>query len=297
MTTKKKSYNCSFNINPGEEIREFETLEKEASEIFLDFLNGKDYGKDIRIFCFTIYVMPSINFGLQNDTIYDKWALLVTHINKKVFDNSSQQEKIKLLLSTSYVLTKYLVEQVPLPKEFNSVTFLNDFKKYLTSRSLLIDHLIENGILYKYFETTRFNFIRTQTMEIDEKKIHFNLNEIEDAINNGIAGVTFGKSINSIGFGFELYDFNGSFADMLKKTQHYKRYGHKYKNYIVVKHFDFAVLKELEGKQQFGLLKSKILEGLNDYESLKKKPKDFEMKKFYQVIEGILNDYEKRHWY
>lgn len=152
-------------------------------------------------------------------------------------------------------------------------------------------------IVFKHFETTRFNFRRTETIEVDKKKIHFDLNEIEDEINNKIAGMTFGKSINTIDFGFELYDFNGGFANFMKQTESYKRYGTKYKNYLVVKHFDYSVVKDFEGKKQFELLKQKILEGINDFDTLTKKPKDFDKIKFYETIDTTLTEYGKKHWH
>jgi hypothetical protein len=119
MTTKQ-TYNCWFLINQDQEKREFEALEKEASRIFTEFISDKDYGKGIGLFRFDIYVKPNINYDRQTDTIYNGCAHLTTHINKQSFDKSTQQEKIKLLLTASYIMTKYLAEKVPLPKGFNT---------------------------------------------------------------------------------------------------------------------------------------------------------------------------------
>ena len=83
----------------------------------------------------------------------------------------------------------------------------------------------------------------------------------------------------------------------MKKTENYKRYGTKYKNYLVVKHFDYSILKNLDGIQQFKKLKTKILEGINDFDTLKRKPKYFNKDEFYFTIDTILTDYEKKHWH
>ena len=297
MTTTKQTYNCWFLINQDQEKREFENLEKEASRIFLDFILGKDYGKGVGLFRFDIYVKPTINYGRQTDTIYNGCAHLTTHIDKHTFEKSTEQEKVKLLLTASLILTKYLAENVPLPKGFIAADLVNDYEKFLTENSLLINNVLDKKIVFKHFETTRFNFRRTETIEVDKKKIHFDLNEIEDEINNKIAGMTFGKSINTIDFGFELYDFNGGFANFIKQTESYKRYGTKYKNYLVVKHFDYSVVKDFEGKEQFDLLKHKILEGINDFDTLTKKPKDFDKIKFYETIDTTLTEYGKKHWH
>lgn len=200
-------------------------------------------------------------------------------------------------MTASLILTKYLAENVPLPKGFIAADLVNDYEKFLTEHSLLINNVLDKKIVFKHFETTRFNFRRTETIEVDKKKIHFDLNEIEDEINNKIAGMTFGKSINTIDFGFELYDFNGGFANFMKQTESYKRYGTKYKNYLVVKHFDYSVVKDFEGKEQFDLLKHKILEGINDFDTLTKKPKDFDKIKFYETIDTTLTEYGKKHWH
>lgn len=296
-TTTKQKYNCWFLINQDQEKREFETLEKEAARIFLDFILDKDYGKGVGLFRFDIYIKPIINYGQHTDSIYNGCAHLTTHIDKHFFDKSTEQDKIKLLLTASFILTKYLAEKVPLPKGFIATDLVNDFEKYLTKHSLLIDKAQDRKIIYKYFETTRFNFIRTETIEVDKKKIHFDLNEIQDNINNKISGKTFGKSIDTFDFGFELYDFNGGFAKFMKQTESYKRYGTKYKNYLVVKQFDYSIVKDLDAKQQFELLKSKILEGINDFDTLTKKPKDFDKNKFCETIDTILTEYEKKHWH
>ena len=260
MTTTKQTYNCWFLINQDQEKKEFETLEKEASRIFLDFISDKDYGKGVGHFRFDIYVKQIINHGRQIDSIYNGCVRLTIHIDKQAFDESTEPKKVKLLLTASYILIKYLAEKVPLPKGLIASALVNDYENYLTKHSLLADKVESKNIIYKYFETTRFNFLRTETVEVDNNKIHFDLNEIEDFINNKIAGKTFGKSINTFDFGFELYDFNGGFANFLKQTENYKRYGTKYKNYLVVKHFDYSEIKNLDDKRQYELLKSKILE-------------------------------------
>ena len=291
MNTTKQTYDCWFLINQDQEKREFKTLEKEASRIFLDFISDKDYGKRVGLFRFDIYVKPNINYGREIDTMYNGCAHLTIHIDKQAFDKSTEQEKVKLLLTASYILTKYLAEKVPLPKGFIASDLVNDYEKYLTKHSFLADKVESENIIYKYFETTRFNFLRTETVEVDKNKIHFDLNEIQDFINNKIAGKTFGKSINTFDFGFELYDFNGGFANILKQTENYKRYGTKYKNYLVVKHFDYSEIKNLDDKRQYELLKSKILEAINDFDTLTKIPKDFDKNKFYETISIILTDY------
>lgn len=290
---QKEKFKCWFFINQHIFKKEFEVLEQSASKTFLDFIGDKDYGKGIGLFRFDIYVQPTVNFGQHTDSIYTECAHLSTHIDKQIFDKADGEQKVKLLLNAALLLTKHLATNVPLPKDYQADKLHNDFAKYLANHSLLLQQTEADKAFIKHFDTTRFLFRRTETIEVDKSKIHFDLNDIQDFINNHIAGKTFGKSVTAIDFGFELYDFNGGFAAFLKKTENYKRYGTKYKNYLVVKHFDYSQIKNLDGQQQYQLLKSKILEGINDYDSLNKKPKDFDKKEFYDTMENILTAYDR----
>lgn len=289
-----KKYECWFLINQHIFAKEFEEIQQKAINVFLDFISDKNYGLSIKLFRFDIYIEPNINFGRQTDSVYSACAHLSAHIDKQLFDKVSDDEKLKLVLNASLILAEYLEQRVPLPKDFNAKNLYADYKQYLKSQSLLLDQTETDCAIIKFFDTTRFHFLRTVTAEIDKSKIHFDLNEIQDFINNEIAGRTFGKSVSTIDFGFELYDFNGGFATFLKQTDNYKRYGTKYKNYLVVKHFDYSEIKNLDEQQQYRLLKAKILEGINDYDNLKRKPKDFNKEAFYNIIENILNTYEKQ---
>lgn len=291
---QKEKYRCWFLVNQHIFEKEFETFEQSASKTFLDFIGDKDYGKGIGLFRFDIYVEPTVNFGRHTDSIYTESAHLSTHIDKQIFDKAGDEQKVKLLLNAALLLTKYLAANVPLPKDYHADKLHNDFAKYLAKHSLLLQQTETDKAIIKHFDTTRFIFRRTETVEVDKSKIHFDLNDIQDFINNHIAGKTFGKSVTAIDFGFELYDFNGGFAAFLKKTENYKRYGTKYKNYLVVKHFDYSQIKNLDGQQQYQLLKSKILEGINDYDNLNKKPKDFDKKEFYDTMENILTTYDRQ---
>jgi hypothetical protein len=290
----KKKYRCWFLVNQHIFEKEFEVIEQKAINVFLGFISDKNYGVGIGLFRFDIYVEQNVNFDRQTDSIYSTCAHLSAHVDKQLFDTANDDEKLKLLLNASLVLVKYLEQRVPLPKDFNADNLFEDYKQYLKSQCLLLDQNETDRAVIKFFDTTRFIFRRTETIEVDKSKIYFDLNEVQDYINNKIAGRTFGKSVTTVDFGFELYDFNGGFATFLKQTENYKRYGTKYKNYLVVKHFDYSEIKKLDEQQQYRLLKAKILEGINDYDDLKRKPKDFNKEGFYNIMENILNTYEKQ---
>jgi hypothetical protein len=288
---KSKSSDGYFLINPHIFKKEFEEVERKATSILLDFLQGKDYGAGVKIFRFDIYVESPVNYGRQTDSVYGGYAQSSIHITEEAFHKSNEKEK--LLLNAALVSVKFLAEKVPLPKEFNAENLAKDYERYLVTNSLFMPEAECTDVFVKYFETTRFNFLQTITAEVASNKIHFDLNEIQDFINNRLAGKNFGTSIDTVDFGFELYDYNGGFADFLKQTIGLKRYGTKLKNYLVVKHFDYSQLKELSSEEQFRIIKAKILEGIIDYDTLKRKPKDFDYRAFYGTMEKILVEYEE----
>lgn len=296
MTTKIQTYRCWFLINQNQEKRDFEELEEKASRLFLDFTSDKDYGKGIELFRFDIYIKPKINFGQHTDTIYTGCAHLSIHVDKRTFDTANDEYKIKLLLSAAFVLTKYLAQRVPLPKDFQADQLVSDYENYLMEKSLLLSNDQLQEAIIKPFNTTRFNFVISTTSEVKDRNIHYDLNEVEDFINNKLAGQTFGTSIRKFDFGYEIADSKG-YMPHHTETANLRRYGTKYKNLLIVKQFDYNELKELQPKEQFGILKEKIIEAISDVDKLNRKPKDFNKEKFLDTIRNVLTEYEKGHWH
>lgn len=293
MKTKKHTYKCWFLINQHQEDRDLETLEQEASKLFLDFISGNDYGDGIGVFRFDIYVEPEINFGRHTDSVYTGCAHLSAHIDKATFDNATDEHKIKLLLNAAFVLSKYLAQRVPLPKNFLADNLVNDYENYLTKKVLrLTNDQIQESIV-KPFDTIRFNFVISTTFEVKNRDIHYDLNEVGDFINNKLAGQTFGTSIQKFDFGYEIADSQG-YIPHHPETANLRRYGVKYKNLLVVKQFDYRELKDLDHKGQFKILKEKVLEAIVDFDKLSRKPKDFNKEKFFDAMSSIMTDYEKQ---
>ena len=257
----ENKYRCCFFINQHIEKRKFKDIEEKAVEVFADFLEAKNYGDDVGVFRFDIYVEPTINYGRHVDSIYLHSAHLSAHIEDRAFEEADSDEKIKLLLNAAFISTQYLEQRVPLPKNFPASKIVEDLRKYLKSRFLLMKPSEIEKVIFKPFETTRFNFRQTTTVEVENDKIHFDLNDIQDFINNGLVDKTFGESITTIDFGFELFDFEGSFASFMKQTENLRRYGTKFKNFLVVKHFDYGPLewiwRQLTYGKKLSILKQK----------------------------------------
>lgn len=294
MTRPKETYRCWFLINQNKQDRSFESDEKTAADTFLSFLANKDYGQGIGLFRFDIYVEPKINFGHHHDTIYTGCAHLSAHIDYITFIEADTPRRHKLLLNSALILCRYLVEKVPLPKNFEASSLVKDYTLYLQSQSLLLTEEETSTSIIKIFDTTKFSFLITTTAEVKDKHIHYDLNKIEDYLNNKLSGKTFGSSIRQFNFGYEISDFQG-YMKPYTQTAGLRRYGTKYKNLLVVKQFDYQVLKNKSHFEQFEILKRNIIEAINDVDKLSRKPKDFEKEKFVATIENILNTYQKKY--
>jgi hypothetical protein len=292
--TKNEKYRCWFLINQHIEKRDFDSIEQKAVQAFLKFIEPNDYGNSIGLFRFDIYVESKINFGRHADKIYTGCAHLSTHVDKQYFENSDDDKKVKLLLNAAFVLLNYLAARVVLPKGFLADKLSVDFKQFLNDSQLLLPEHELKEVIVKPFDTTKFEFVITQTWEVKKDTIHYDLNDIQDFVNNHLSGQTFGQSVRKFDFGYEIFDFKGDFAQFRSQTAGLKRYGTKYKNVLVVKQFDYRIIKDMNEGQQLSLLKKEILEAIEDTNKLTRKPKDFDVRKFYNTIDTVLTKYTEK---
>lgn len=294
MTKKKETYRCWFLINQNKKDRQFLSEEQTASDTFISFLADKNYGQGIELFRFDIYVEPQINFGHHIDSIFMGCAHLTANIDYLTFIEADKIKRNKLLLNSALTLSKYLSQKVTLPKDFDAKKLTIDLEKFLNEKSLLLSEKETSDLIIKVFNTTKFNFVITTTVEVKDKDIHFDLMNLQNYINNELSGKTFGESVKEFNFGYEIYDFNG-YMKPRKETAELRRYGTKYKKLLIVKQFDYQNLKDKTHNEQFEILKQNILEAINDTENLTRKPKYFDKTKFYTTIEKILNEYQNKY--
>lgn len=284
-------YQCWFLINQNLRERPFILDEQSAVDTLTTFLSDKNYGIGISLFRFDIYVEPIINYGHYRDVVYSGCAHLTAHIDYTTFINADANQRHKLLLNSALILFKYLSEKIALSKKIDAKNLVKDYSKFLEAKSLLLTEKQASNFIIKIFNAIKFNFVITTTIEVANGDIHYDLNEIQDYINNMLVEQTFGTSIRQFDFGYELFDFNGQFAFFRQQTAELKRYGTKYKNLLIVKQFNYAKMKMMNRKAQLNFLKEKILEAISDIDNLNKKPKDFDKEKFYNSIENILTEY------
>lgn len=285
-------YKCSFLINPNKGKSKFEELEQQASDIFLNFIEDKNYGIEINSFQFDIYMENKVNYEIQKDSLFMGFAHLSSHIDKKIFEDADESGKIKLLLNASLLMIKYLAEKMALPKTFQSKIFFKEYKAYLSKSKFLIRH--DPKTIVKQFDPIGFKFVVTSSLGIREDKIYYDLNEIQRFIHTKLAGQTFGTSIKYFYLGYEIFDFTRDHANFMEPMINLKRFGKKFNYLLMVKKFDYNKLKDLGANDQFKVLKDTIIEAINDVDQLDKKPKDFNKAKFLTTMEKILISYEKK---
>lgn len=292
MSGKVKNYRCWFLINQNQRQRDYETLEQQAAKAFLGFIAGRDYGGNIDLFRFDIYIEPTINLGLHRDGIYTGCAHISSHVDYTVFNQLTEIERISLMLNASLISIKYLAQRMAIPKGFEAGRLYNDYETYLKEAAYLLNDKLLDLSVIKPFNNLRFNFVISTTAEVKEKNINYNLNDIQDFVNNKLSGIDFGISVRTFHLGYEIADSKG-YMQHHAETAKLKRYGAKY--LLVVKQFDYNELKQLDAHGQFKVLKNNILEAISDIGNLNKKPKDFKSQKFFDEMGAILNDYEKRY--
>jgi hypothetical protein len=263
--------------------------------IFLDFISDKNYGKGLNTFRFDIYIEENVNVGRHFDGFFKDGVQLSIHLDKSIFHKSDEHEKVKLILNCALVLIRYMSTRMSLPKDFLVEKLADDYAKYLRKKKLIIDESEFNKLIIKPFDTTRFQFIVTKTQQVKDDDLHYDLIEIQDFINNKITGQTFGTSIRHFSLGYQIFDFNEPF--FFKQNADFRTYRPKNKELTIVKHFNYAEMKKLDGSQQVKFIKDKVLEAIADVDKLLRKPKDFNKEAFYNSMENILSEYIEKTWH
>lgn len=292
MKAKLKRQNCGLFINPNERNRAFMELEQRASKFFLDFISTKEYGQHIELFLFKVYVEETINFGRQRDFFEKDLIELSIHIDKESFENAKDEDKFLLLINAMLVLTRYLAQRDPLPKVFQAEQLLQDFQQHIIENSLLLSNSQIQKYFIKPFNSTRFNILITSTAEVKLETLRDDLNELQDFINNKLAGQSFGTSIREFDFGFEIADSTGR-MQLSSITANLKLYDHKSQTLTSVKQFDYHVLYNLKSEEQFGLLKRELLDAISELDHMEEKPKGFDRLSFLSTIKSVLDEYEE----
>lgn len=116
------------------------------------------------------------------------------------------------------------------------------------------------------------------------------LNHLEDFLKEKFFEKDYGKSVVKYLFGFELYKFDGGFAQFF--SNNIESWKIKPKWFVTNAHFDWNVLNGLSKKHTFELIKNNFLNSVDRIENMKRKPKDFDYKSFRKDLSLFLEEYK-----
>lgn len=138
-------------------------------------------------------------------------------------------------------------------------------------------------------------------MEIEIKRIitneyqngNFNivdLNHLEDFLIKKSADKDYGESVVKYFFGFELYKFDGGFAQFHKDDV--ESWKTKTKWFVSNAHFDWNQFINLNAEQIINIIKQEFTKSIGRIENMKRKPKDFDFKLFQKDFEEAMSEYK-----
>lgn len=87
--------------------------------------------------------------------------------------------------------------------------------------------------------------------------------DLEELINDSLSLTEYGTSIQSFYYGFELFDFEGDFAEFFLKSKDYKSYRWKMNAIVINDQFDYHVFKKLNIAEQFNKVTHSILKSID----------------------------------
>lgn len=136
-----------------------------------------------------------------------------------------------------------------------------------------------------------FEIKRTSTNEYFNGNIPFDLNDLEEFISRKLINLNFGKSVVKYFWGFELYRFNGRFAEFYSSDVESWKYSTKW--LVTNSRFDWDIVKELSNERFFELIHSAMIQSISRINNMKRKPKDFDYINFKETIDKMLTEYKE----
>jgi hypothetical protein len=110
-----------------------------------------------------------------------------------------------------------------------------------------------------------------------------NHTKLEDFIAPALAPLSFGQSVRSFMFAFELADLMG-WGEWFTKTENYISFRRTQNLLISVGQVDWLQVKDLAADRQYEHLMSALDAALARVQQMKRKPKDFESQRFVQAV-------------
>lgn len=128
------------------------------------------------------------------------------------------------------------------------------------------------------------------TNEYLESKFNIeDLNNLESYLIERFAEKNYGESVIKYFFGFELYKFDGGFAQFFDND--IEKWLTKNKWFVTNAHFDWDHFINLNREEILRLIKDEFIKSIGRIENMKRKPKHFNYRLFQKDFEEIMDDY------
>lgn len=136
-----------------------------------------------------------------------------------------------------------------------------------------------------------FEIKRTTTVEFPITNFKVDLNDLESFISNKLNANNYGNSVIKYFWGFELFKFNGGFAQFFRND--IQSWKHSVKWFVTNSNFDWDIVKDLTELETLELIKKEMLSSIGRISNMKRKPKDFDFQKLIADLDLILTDFIK----
>ena len=123
------------------------------------------------------------------------------------------------------------------------------------------------------------------------KYVTVNLNNLENFIRAKLSNKNYGESVVKFFWGFELYKFNGGFAQFF--SDDITSWKHSTKWLVSNSHFDWNTFNYLTKYDALFSIKTELLKSVLRVGEMKRKPKSFDYNAFHADLNSIMNEYMK----
>ncbi len=135
----------------------------------------------------------------------------------------------------------------------------------------------------------KFEIKRTITIEFSDDNFKADLNSLESFIADKLAEKDYGSSVVKYFWGFELFKFDGGFAQFFRNE--IESWKHSVKWFVTNSNFDWNLIKSLNETETLELIKKEMIQSISRIDKMKRKPKDFDYTKLIKDLDLILNEY------
>ena len=133
---------------------------------------------------------------------------------------------------------------------------------------------------------------RITTAEYYGKDLLYNnmLNDLEDFLGESFKNKHYGESVVKYFFGFELYKFDGKFAQLFSND--IESWKTKSKWFVTNAHFDWNIIINLNTQETLDLVIKEFGNSIGRIGHMKRKPKSFDFQSFQKDFEQITQGYK-----